>query len=435
MKREAILIINTTHGQKDKTDVSFADAKRRINDYSTILRGLGEYSFEPHPLPDLDNLEAQNQISKLLDKYSRIQDDDENNCLIIYYHGHAVDRDDGLHFRFKDSDEDKLATFLSFKWIAEKTFDYGINKVIFILDCCYAGAGKRTIPNLTTDKKYFLMCSAIPTQKANIQPEKSPFGIFSLYLFDAFHDPEAANPETGNVTVKSFFEYAKRMLLNKDLLFGQPINTQQEPTFYDGALGEQILTKTKVLKNIDSRFNVSAPKKSYYSKYRWILDAVNSKQPISIDNLYKIVVKFKPDEFLTPIRRKRNTTYEPIKQSTFETYINGMQMLGILKENDILELTIYGRRMLSKSQSDYNNILLGLIEREFDENGLSLEGLEAVLRHRMATKKIPTASALYHEIRSRIKSPIGVSWFSILLDLLSYTGFIRLSTQKTYYPY
>jgi len=270
---------------------------------------------------------------------------------------------------------------------------------------------------------------------ANIQKGKSPFGIFSNFLFDGLKDPNSSEAETDNVTVKSLFDYTNRCLSDDEMLLNQEINLKQRPFYIEGGLGGFVLTKTNVKKNIDPRPNEKAPRKSYYSKYRWIAENIYRHERITLNDLYKFILKTKPEPFLTPIRGKSITRYEPVKLSTFESYINGMQMLGMIKDRDELVLTAEGQNMLKRNQANYNNILLDLIQSQFQEVNLTLDALESLIRFRMITRRIPTASELYKDVQKRLNISISSSWFSILLDLLSYTGYIRLTTQKTYYPY
>lgn len=435
MKRHALILVNTARTGNKNTDVDLKQARDRATRIADILKDLGEYSFTSRLLIDPDHQDAQIQLNKAFEQFGEMIGD-ENSILLIYYFGHAVDRVDGLHFCFKDSNIEKIATLLSFDWLVKQAFGYKNNNVIFMLDCCYAGASIRNIQRnpMVVDGKYALLCSAIPTQKANILPGISPFGVFSYTLFDGLKDPRAVESDTDNVTVGSLFQYTQEMLSNKDLRVGE-VHFDQLPFLSDGGLGNLILTKTYTEKRLIPNSNRDAPTKSYYSKYRWIGGIVNQRGKISYENLYDLVRTNKPEEFLTPIKRDTITAYEPVKESTFETYINGMQILGILLESEPLEFTDVGKDMFRRNEANYNRLILQLIEKQLVKGGLSLEGLEKLLRNKMITRRITSASELYKDAKNRLRVNLSSSWFSILLDLLSYTGYIKATTKKTFYPY
>lgn len=437
MKRLAILIINSFLSKyRQVTDIEKKDANNRIEKYCKTLSNLGEYSFSPVPLIDLPHIEAQTEILKQYSKYSTTPDKDARSCLLVYFHGHAIDRDGDLLLRFADSNPDTTGTFIPFKFISEKVFEYGINNAIFILDCCYAGAVQRVVKKISATSDYAFLCSAIPTQKANIQKEISPFGLFSHFIFDGFQDPLAIDQKTNSLTVSSLFYYAKSKLSDPELTFNQKLNVEQTPKIYDGGLSNFCLNVTKTKKFMDSRYNPKAPIKSYYYKFGWILTTINQNRRISRDDLYSIVVSNQTPSFLTPVKGSVGRT-QPIISTTFDTYVNGLIILGAIEENsDILQLTVIGNNMLSTNKKDYNDILLGLIENNLKNYDLTLEGLEAIIKQRMSARRITTGSMIFRDIRAMRNVPLlNSSWFTILLELLSYSGYIRLSTQRTFYPY
>jgi hypothetical protein len=439
MQRTAILLINSAKSSNPSTNVDKNRAKYHGREIATKLNNLGEYSFTVNGIVDESHIEAEKKIKGVLSSLQKKWTDEKENCLLFYYFGHARDREmqDGrhsLHFFFNDSDENVKSTLISFDEIAQTVFGYGISNVVFILDCCYAGAALLSFSrNLNSASKYFVLCSAIPTQKANIRSGKSPFGFFSLTLFDGFTDDQAISPVSGFTTPKTLFTYTDDMF--KSANFGKGIEFAQAPFFIDGGLADFPLMKPNIRKLIKPSSNIDAAIKSYYSKYLWIGKGVFDKGSISIDDLYIAAKKDKVAQFLTPVKKGDATFYETVTQITFETYINGMVTLGILLKGDPLKLSPKGELMFRSNQNKYNEVLLDLIENILNNGGLTLDNLDFLLISKMRSKRITSAPALYQDAKNRFNINIGSSLFSIILDLLSYIGFIRSTTKKTYYPY
>lgn len=438
--RKAILIINTAHSDDSKFDVNLTAAKHNADQFSKILGSLGDYSFSVDTIIDQKYNDGKIRLSLLLEQYNMDYESlttDDDSCLLVYYFGHAIDRNNDLHFIFNNSNTDKLPTCLQFSQLARDIFGYGFKNILFILDCCYSGASIKYVPEqLSESSNYAFLCSAIPTNKAYTTKGITPFGVFSTFLFNNLKSPTATKTHKNDITVQTLFDDTKTMLNNKDPFEGPVIEFSQIPKFYDHGLADFILAKNNIKKAIISTANDKAPAKSYYSKYRWIGNQIFSHRSIDIDDLYDIVSTNKPDAFLTPVKKYDVTTYEPVKQSTFYTYVDSMKLLNIIGGDDAnLKLTEFGNSMFSDGQSYYNNFLLDLIKQQFSKSGMDIDQLDFLLQRRMAIRKIPVSSELYKDARSIYQMKMNSNWFSILLDLLSYIGYIRITTRKTYYPY
>jgi len=127
VNRQAVLIINTAKSDSTNTSVDLRRAKRAAEQFSSLLGGLGEYSFDIHPLVDCRYQDAESSVNSILSNYSRKSNNDDKDCLLIYYFGHAVDRTSGLNFIFKNSDVKLSATLLPFEWLTGKALGSGIS--------------------------------------------------------------------------------------------------------------------------------------------------------------------------------------------------------------------------------------------------------------------------------------------------------------------
>jgi hypothetical protein len=442
MIRKAIFLINVAKSEDPKFNVNTQIAKEYSNQFTNILTSLGDYSFTVDSIIDPKYNEGKSAISSILENYNinfpeLLTEDD--SCLLFYYFGHSIDRNGTLYFLFSDSNVNQLSTCLSFNQVADEFFGYRFKNVIFILDSCYSGASiEYTARAFNQNSNYAFLCSAIQTNKAYIVEGKTPFGVFSTLLFNNLKNQRTIRNRSGEITVSTLFDYTDSLIKNKNPQDGPVFAFSQIPKYFGHGMNDFTLSKNEVRKTIVSTPNDKAPTKSYYSKYLWIGRNIFSRGSISLDALYDLVIKQRPEPFLTPISNLTTgeTHYYPVKDVTFFTYINSLQDLHIITNDDAkLELTQRGLRMFVDNESNYNLELLELIKEEFSKSGMEVNHLDYILQRRMSLGKIPVAGELHKDAKSLYQFNMNSNWFSILLDLLSYIGYIRLTTRKTYYPY
>lgn len=441
MTRRALILLNTAKNENPELNVDGHRVNEQSKFIDQLLTNLGLLSFSIDSIINPGVTEGTNKINELLEKYSNDPTKDNGeSCLLFYYFGHSILRDNDLCFCFKDTKENTPSTYLPFNEIVRRIFGFNINNVLFVLDSCYSGAAqkynRRTLDSM--EKAYAFLCSAIPTQKAKIKPGKTPFGLYSYNFFNGFRDPKAIDPEVNAVTVNSLASYIEMMLSNREEVIGDEIRLSQIPFYFDNNLGNFILAKNNIRRNITHAVNTDAPQKSYYSKYKWIGEKVFELGQVHSEDLYELIDTNKIGEFQRPKKDDvRNVTYlDTISIDTLYSYIDSMGYLGILELNvDPLRLTNSGRGMFEINQTNYNSILFELISAKFDESGMPLVGLEKLIHRRISRKSIPSSNALYKDAINYTRFVMNKNIFSICLDLLSYIGYIRLTTSKTYYPY
>lgn len=424
MSRHAILVANKAGTADDKTNVDLRRARDQLQDFAETLEGLGEYSYTVTKIVDETRGETDRMIRRAVE--SAVAEGDDP-CVLFYYFGHGVIRQGLLYFICKDSDTERTATMIGAHQVAEIIAGHGIGRTVIVLDCCYAGAAPEAIADFAGAGDHAVLTSALPLQRAEVQPGPTPFGGFSLFFFRALTDPDAARTPNDEVTVRSAFDYAYTKL--------QQDGFRQLPQFTDAGLGGLILSEARPQRAIQPEFNSDAPTKSYYRKIWWIGRRIRMGEANTTDGLYGVVVRDEPAEMMTPVRTEEGIDYQPIKLTTFRNYVDRMQDLGILVAGEQLALTDSGRRMFTQNGQQFNAVLVDLIDAAFQDAGRSLADIDRSIRFTLHTRRIPSTSNVHFDVRNRGGLRMTKRLFGILLDLAAYAGYWRHSSSKTYYSF
>ena len=428
MSRHAILVANRAETSDPRTSVTLRMARENVAGIKRRLASLGQFSFEVKEVIDAKHDQATTVVKSHLDSVASLLEDNDTDCLLFYYFGHAVERNNDLHLIFKDSDTSKLPTLVAFQDIARWVAGFAVRRTLFVLDCCFAGAAMyQTRAAMSPGLQFSVAASTVPTQLAHVREGPSPFGAFSLYFFDGLRDQLAADLPTKLITVDSLFRYTTDKL--NDLGFSQV------PHLVDGGLNRLVLAEAEPERVLDPRFNISAPKKSFYRKLWWIASEIAERDGLSTDALYQIVKRRRPIEFLTPVIRGEQTVYEPVKSETFRSYVDRMRTLGIIEDDEPLSLAMPGRQMMASDGAKFNEQLIKMVGIQFEKAGTSLESIDSLIRHKLRTRGIPTAHELFLDSRRKEKLSMTTEWFGTVIDLAANCGYFRYSSRKTYFPY
>jgi len=231
MSRYAILLANSAKADDPTLSVGATEARQNLEDFQDRLRHLGKQSFESTSLVDENCDDARTKIGKIAKKL--VHDNSPDSCLLFYYFGHGVERSNDLHILFKDSNSAVLPSMLAFQGIADTLFGYGHERILFILDCCFAGAAAFKVYNAARPGSQFsILASTVPTQLAMVQAGPHPFGAFSQYIFSGLRHIDAS--EAKKVTVATLFRYTREQL--------QMSGHQQVPYNVDGGVDDFLLT-------------------------------------------------------------------------------------------------------------------------------------------------------------------------------------------------
>ena len=158
----------------------------------------------------------------------------DGSLLLFYYFGHGLATDDAdeLYLYFKDSEPYDLPTMLKFSDIAEWMRQYGVPKIIVVLDCCHAGMVASN-PKLVAayGGKYFVMASVTASAKALVDYRgEQPVGLFTRFFLQGFGNP-TARAHGRDVTFLSFFRHVEKRI-HRDF--------KQQPYSIDNGLANEL---------------------------------------------------------------------------------------------------------------------------------------------------------------------------------------------------
>ncbi|MGD8457340.1 MAG: caspase family protein [Anaerolineales bacterium] len=428
MARHAILLANlVTRGAPD-IKVTKRIARKNLTQISSALKGLGNLSFSTHIILDEVRETSVTQINTEIRGFSNINNADDD-LLLFYYFGHGVERNEDLCFVFSDSESDKTSTMLSFNDLVETIEGFNVKNVLYVVDCCYAGVAANQLVMRSKKHNFSIIASTESSEKAYLHKEEMPFGAFSYNFFRNIRNPEASNLPERNITPFSLFTYAESLLRMDGYI--------QQPYIIDGGLNLFTISTATPVRAIRSRYYIYVPAKSFYTRLFWITGRVRRAGQISIENLYSIVVSERPDEFKTAIIQGNRRTVQVITEKTFTNLVNRVAWLGILEGDEELQLTDTGTYLMGidGSGSEFNQILIQVIDSKLSEAGTSLEMIESIIEQLLKRKRPPSYSEIYEDIRQFRRFPISLERFKSLMELAGYSGYFRYSSSRTYYPY
>ena len=181
---------------------------------------------------------------------------DGESTVYFYYAGDgAADPKSGQSYLVPfDGDPQYLEqTAYPLKRVYEKLGGLKAKRVIVILDANFSGAGGRSVlakgapqaPVIvdagfnSADGKIALLAAADEGQASGISAERG-HGLFTYFLFDGLNG--AAKDASGQVTLKSMFEYAKTKVMNE----ARQANRVQVPLFESGGTAtDDVVLRTK----------------------------------------------------------------------------------------------------------------------------------------------------------------------------------------------
>jgi hypothetical protein len=428
MTRRAILVTNRAATSDPSLSVTSSEVTKNTSRFKQRLRQLGQHSFkvpDEAVVVDEERDAAYTKIKGAIREASKALGDD-GDCLLFYYFGHGVERSNTLYFVFKDSDPGSLPSLLSFEEIVELITGFGVQKVIFVLDCCFAGASAHRIhAQMGAGTRFSIVASVASIQRAYVATGPSPFGAFSLCFFDGLRDSDAASLPGKEITVASLFDYCAARLGSQG----------QAPQIIDGGLNNFVLATVEPERRIPDELDLTAPRKSFYRKVWWIVSTIHDRPNVGPAALYRIVERERPVEMLTPVKHGASIKHEPVSFGTFESYLYRISALGMLREGSPLALTPVGSSMVAANGRKFNSTMLKLVESQFQAARSSLEAIDLLVRLKLKIRGIPTAMEIFLDARRSPGISLQPEWFAILLGLAGNCGYFRTSSRKTFFPY
>ncbi|MGO8811725.1 MAG: caspase family protein [Candidatus Sulfotelmatobacter sp.] len=420
MNRQAILLLNSI-GFEPETRYPRSLLSSIESDLDGNLSRLGDFSFECSSIRDKTADEANRKLKAEIKKCR------QNGCdlLLFYYFGHAILSEQDLRLFFKDSDATVSPTMLGFKDVVSMITGFGIRRVIFVLDCCYAGAGADHIAlQPSRNWEYCLLAAATGTAET-VASERPSMGIFTSNLVKGFGDKQAAEPGSNEVTFKSIFKFAKEETENTA--------REQEPYLADGGLGEELFFRQQIAIRVLPYLNDKAPRKSSYHKVYLLATYLSDNKFASLKALYNYAKREDDVAFRTPVRTKRGADYIFMSIASFSGYVELLRDLNALS-NSGLQLNENGRQLVVRKGMKFNETLWALIQDYWKSLGFTVADVLQAITSRVRVGQEPTATAIRLFLFQRNRTRVSPERMRQTLDLAGYVNAIPYCSEKTFYP-
>jgi uncharacterized caspase-like protein len=205
MSRIAVVIANSVTSQPIQKGMGASSVRRTASILASMLSKLpGKYAFDARQVVD----EKPTQVRKAIDAAAAMGRKD-NELLLVYYFGHA--RREGDDLAFVHPGKKGQRDYLAFSTVFHTVMVHAPQKVVYILDCCYAGAAARQF-DLLPERRHFLMaCTTASTRAWWEENRDTPLGYFTGALIDGLSGPEATvSHADDSITAESLFNFARR---------------------------------------------------------------------------------------------------------------------------------------------------------------------------------------------------------------------------------
>lgn len=424
MSRRAIVLVNSvSYGEASKSLPKRVVA-RIADDVAALLTGLeAEYRFRVTAIKDERRAKATDVIRRVLKAAGT-----DESLLLFYYFGHGLvtDDEDELYLYFKDSEAYDLPTMVKVSDIAEWMRQYGVPRVVVVMDCCHAGMiGGHSKLVSEYKGKYFLMASVTSNAKALVDYRgEQPVGLFTRFFLQGFGNP-AARAHGRDVTFLSFFRYVDKRI-RRDF--------KQQPYSVDNGLASELFFRQASQPVILPHLNRHAPKKSLYRKLFAIALMALRTGFRSAEALYEHFDRRRVPEFLQPtLLADGKHDYRCVRFSAFVDYIRLAREIGILEPEDPIALTALGKRMVRNDGAQYNVVLVELLQKVWATYGIKLEDLEDSIGQRLRGNAIPSADAIFADLILSKRFTLSKYRFKVFLDLTAYVGAVDVSADKAFF--
>jgi hypothetical protein len=355
-----------------------------------------------------------------------------NSLLLYYYFGHgALSADQELQFVHPGPRDREMEPF-PLAEVASALHGAGARKVLMILDCCYAGALPKEFGAQLHGERC-LLASTTPTAKAYVHYSNTepPIGTFTRTIFDGFLAKEACvNATDNNISAQSLFDYAKRETAE--------ITQGVQTPYMHGQLTESLAEYQPVPEIIPGLNKLASVKSGYYKIYI-IGRALASRSAFpSTAALYKDVLRRHRKSFLTPYKNDNGVIeYRPAHPSVLARYLRFLRALGVV-EREELRLSKYGRRVVSRWTTEYDESILEALDAYLARHELTRDRLQDILRGILSSRGLPTPSEIVDYLAPGGPRPgprMPGSDLRLVLDLLGYAGAVRVAIEKVYFPW
>lgn len=421
--RLALVIANAVTSPIGAPGVGRSLVRRTADSIASELAKLpGTYAFTPRTLVD----EPPNRVLTLVDQLSSRCTKAED-IFLLYYFGHGRLIEDQLEFMHRGTNKHPR-DFLAFQRLLDRVKSNNPRNVIFVIDCCYAGAAAEIIETSLT-RTYNLMACTTPATRARYEGASgNPIGTFTGAFLEGLYSPKAASITDDSISVKSLFDFVARE--TKSLTQGK----QKPYMFGDGQI--------KISKYVERPFikpgvSEKVHFKSAYSKILAVARTIGNKNFDSIRDLYTQIVYQHRESFLTPYKRPDGSIAQQLaKWTVLRKYVRFLRTIGAI-DGERLSLTSRGLHLIDDLKNGYNYRLLTLIDDFLSRNGSSREEVRTAMQRILQRRGLPTRQNVILELSFTKGYRIDQTILGILLDMCGYIGVFGMPKRRdqVYFPW
>lgn len=345
MARVALIIANSVSSQPTVKAARSSKVSRTAAQVRDLFSQLpGKFAFEGSLQIDQDPDRIEEQARKAAKRCSS-----HGGLLVIYYFGHARRAKDDLIFVHPGTDRNKRS-YLPFERLFHNVMAGTPNRVLFLLDCCYAGASGKEFELLpeSSRKKCCLIASTSASTRALWEEKiENPLGYFTLALIDGLSGPGGTVSATDDtITVESLFKFVKRETKGST-------KGLQEP-FIVGNLDEQV-SRYSYKPVIIPGISQDVSDKSSYSKLIAIVRTIGKRPQEDTKFLYGRVLVHHKHAFLTNfVDEDKRISQRPAHWTVLRRYIAFLRAIKVVDEERLM-LTTRGLQLL---ESIEDNLIL-----------------------------------------------------------------------------
>lgn len=423
MTRLAVVIANSVASQPTQRGMRPSRVRRTAKEVDTLLSRLPRrYAFTVKRIVDAEPAEVRRKVSSAARRCTG-----QGSLLLVYYFGHARREADALAFVHPSTVKGGRSS-LAFASLFHTIMAEAPAKVLFLLDCCYAGAAEREFDFNTGRKHHCLMACTTPSTRAFFeQGLESPIGSFTRAVIEGLSSPRATTQNGNEITVDTLFAFAKTETERRTA-------GKQRP-YMQGTLGETLsiyLPRPIIIPGITAGLSP----KCGYSKVMATVVTIGKRRHTDIQSLYRSVTTKYRDEFLT---NSRDESGRPklANWTALRRYVSFLRAVGVIDKDELM-LTTRGLDLIDNPESHYNARLRVFLTRYLEsQNGLTIQELRDAMQRVIQRRWIPTREHVLQDLPPTKSNYINEGHMALVLDLLGCIGEIGTlrKREQVYFPW
>lgn len=426
MPRVALLIANSISSQPSVRAPRSRRVLRAAQRLTTLLTELPqEFAFEAAYEPDASPDRIEREARKAAKRCSG-----PNGLLVVYYFGHARrDRDD-LTLVHPGKKRGERA-YLPFKVLFHSVMSGNPHNVLFLLDCCYAGASQEALDLLPESARKtccVMACTSASTRAYWDGDDDSPIGFFTLALLDGLLLGTVAATDD-SITAESLFRYARTQTRKYT-------KGSQEPDMFGNV--SQPISRYSHRPAIVRGISQDISEKSAYHKLIAIIKTIGPRRYEHLSDLYRSILVRHEGSFLTNfIDEHHRIVQQPANWQVLRRYVSFLRAIRAV-DGEELRLTHHGRALLNGMDSLYNIKLQRLLAEFLQrQKGLTIDFLRNTMQRVMERRWLPTRENVLNELFLGIGYDLNEVHIGLVLDLLGCIGAIGTvrKREQVYFPW